>query len=108
MHGFILRQQLRRRKDGPVRHGQRGDVPDCLAHDAQRFAARRQDLHVGIGAQEPLSQNRAGVQEMLAGVQHQEQLLGAQRLHQHGQQRTARGFRQAERHGDRVRDQRGV
>ena len=61
---------------GRRRDGQRVDGVLDLAAGGQRLAAGGQQPHVGAGLQQPLGEQRAGVGEVLAVVQHQQHARG--------------------------------
>ena len=73
--------------------GQRGHRPRRLARDAQRLPAGGQQPHAGARLQEGVGQGGAGVQEVLAVVQHQQHRPRAQVGHQRLQRRAGRGPR---------------
>ena len=58
--------------------GQRRHAPGDLALAVQRLAARGQDAHAGPGAQQVLGQARAGVDDVLAVVEHDDRLAARQ------------------------------
>jgi hypothetical protein len=59
-------------------------APGDLAGDPQRFAAGRQDADGGTRAQEGVGQLRAGVEQVLAVVEDEQQLFALQPLEQRG------------------------
>jgi hypothetical protein len=68
---------------------QRRDRPDHLAADTQRLAAGGEYPHVRTGTQQPLGELGTGLEQMLAVVQHQQQLARLQARLQHVFHRAA-------------------
>ena len=90
------------------RQRQRRDAIDAFADDPQRFAARRKHVNARRFKEQGLDQSAAGVAEVLAVVEDQQRVLGAQR----GDDEIHRGglFGRIELHrrGQRGRDQRRI
>ena len=75
LHRFIRGQALRRLRRFPIRQRQRRHSVRLLAGDAERFAAARQDLDVGALSQECVGHFGAGIDQVLAVVEQQQQAL---------------------------------
>ena len=90
------------------RHLERRHAIDVLARRAQRLAAGREDARVRTGAQQRLGHARRRLDHVLAVVEHEQELLAAQRRG-HALRRAGAGWqREPERGGDRDRDQLGI
>ena len=78
-----------------------------LAADAQRGAAGRQHLQRGRGGEEA-GHLRRGFDHVLAVVEEQQQLAGAEQRAQAGGERSVASLAEAERLGDRREDEGGI
>jgi hypothetical protein len=97
-----------RRGSVVVRHGQRTNVDDGLARDAERLPARRKDPEPGRLAQHRVCQHGRGVEKVLAVVKDEKQTLGRQEVDEPGYGPLARLVAQPERRHDRLRDELGL
>src|SRR5262249_4127917 len=84
------------------------DAPGHLAGDAERLAAGGQDAQAGAGAQQLVGQPSAGVEQVLAVVQHQQQQPVGQRRQQRVREELPGHLRHPERAGRRARDEAGI
>ncbi|MFC6542474.1 hypothetical protein ACFQES_37805 [Nonomuraea salmonea] len=91
-----------------VGHGQRLDDERLLVGDVQRAAAGGEDRQPGRGDQQRACGPRAVVDEVLAGVEDQEQVAVGEILAEHLHHRPRRPVREGQRLGDRVRQQRAL
>jgi hypothetical protein len=107
-HCLHLPQRLQRRQGLRIGHVQRGHPPGHLARDAQGLAAGGQDLQVGALAHQRRRHRRAGRDEVLAVVQHQQEVAGAQGGRHGGRQRLAGFLAQAQGRGHALEHQRGI
>ena len=89
LHRFVRGQLLQRRRVRWVGRGEGGHQIGALAGHPQAFAAGRQHAQVGAGRQQCRDQGGAGAEQVLAVVQHQEQIARAQERGQRGQQGLA-------------------
>jgi hypothetical protein len=87
---------------------QRANLDRRLAWHPQRFPAGRQDLHLGAGRQQRRDQRGAGAEQVLAGVQDEQQVTVAQLVDEHVEAAAGVLVRQPQRRRDRVRQQRLV
>ena len=85
--------------------GQRAGAVHALAGDAQRLAARRQHAKLRTRAQEILGEPGAGVGQVLAVVEHEQQLRVAQALEDVVEQVAVRAFANAEHMRDGLEDE---
>ncbi len=76
-----------------------------LAHDPERLAARRQHAQARARPQQRPDRPRAGVRQMLAVVEHEQQLPRRRRVGERRHRRAARLLANAERRADRRRNQ---
>jgi hypothetical protein len=94
----------------PVRIGdvQRHHVPHVLGHHPEHLPAGAQHPQAGAGAQGPVGEHRAGVHQVLAVVQYQQQIPVAQVVRNHLGERPFAVHVDAERVGDGVLQQGGL
>ena len=90
------------------RDGQRTGAEDPFAWDPQRLAARREQAQLRAGAQEVFCKPGAGVDEVLAIIEHEQQLRLAQALQSVPEQAAVRPLAHTENTGDRFQDQLGI
>ena len=91
-----------------ARHGQRGNRPDALRSDTQGLPAGGKHPQTRHSGQQPGNQTRTVTEQVLAVVQHQQQLLVRQIAGEHSFRITTRQIAQAQCPRDRVPQQRGV
>ena len=94
--------------DALRRHIERRDPVDVLAGDAQRLAAGRQTARAGAGAQQRLGHAGRRLDHVLAVVEDQQELLGADRARDTLGRHGARSEREAERARHGGRDELGI
>ncbi|OLT06129.1 hypothetical protein BJF90_18340 [Pseudonocardia sp. CNS-004] len=110
--GGPVEQQVHRRHPGDgVRVGRRGwrdregsERAQVLPGDAEGLAARRQHGHARAAAADRLDRLGRGLDEVFAVVEHQQQPLGAQELHQPAGPVEPRPLADGQRGADRVDD----
>jgi hypothetical protein len=79
-----------------------------LPGDAQGLAAGGQDLQARAGAEQGVGERRAGPEQVLAVVQHQQEAAGAERVAHRREQRAAGLLLDAHRRRDGLRHERRV
>jgi hypothetical protein len=108
LHRVVLQQGLLRRRSVAGRHAQRRHRQDHLALDAERLPAGDQHLEAARGSQEPVEEDGAGVDQVLAVVKHKEQPGVRQVIGEHADQPAAGEVPEAERGGHHRGHQGGV
>jgi len=106
--GVVLEQRLWRVREAGLRHRQGRDGERGLPEDALQLAARGQDAQQGTGPQQRVGQLCARIDEVLAVVEYERQVLVGQVLGQRGDRPPRRLVTQAEPLRDRMREQRRV
>lgn len=96
-----------RQRPGPGDR-QRGELQGLLARDAERLPAGGEDPQAGKGAQQPVCEHGAILEEVLAVVEHDEHPPIRQVLDEHIDRRLGRGDPDAVGVGERLTDQRGL
>jgi hypothetical protein len=99
-----VRRNLRRR----LWHGERVHTPDGLTVDAQDGATGRHQVQILTAAHERASQSGAGLQQVLAVVEYQQQTLVSEPLDQVGGQLSPRSLLDTQHCADKPRYQLGV
>ena len=87
---------------------ERRNAPHGFARDAERLARGREHAHLGPGAEQRVRELRTGRQQVLAVVDHDEQVGLCEAVTQHLERRGARRLGQTARRDDRAGDVRAV
>ena len=95
-HRRVAGRRFDRSRLPEVWHGKRRHPPDDLTGDAQRLPAGGQEAQLGTGAQQGVSQPGAGIGEVLAVIEHQQQTPELQRVSERRRQRPAGGLTHAQ------------
>ena len=104
-HRLVAQQLGRRQRAGGVRKRERRHAPHQLAGQRERLAARGQHLNRRTAAQDLLDRLGAAGDQVLAVVEHDQQLPPGQPVDQRRGARRASALREAGRGRDRVGDQ---
>ena len=106
-HGAVL-QQVLRVPAALRRHGERRHPVKALTLCSQRLAARRQHARRRVGAEQCLGHARRGADEMLAIVEHQQELLRGERIRDAFGRYNVTGEVETELRGDGRRHEVGI